>query len=856
MLEPMPTHHRRNTTFTPRIDGVFGRYRVFEPLGSGGVGEVFRARDTEIGRSVALKVLRPLADGDPALARVRAARLLREARAAATIHHPNAVVVFDAGEHDGVPYLVMELVQGKTLRAVIGDPTIRMERKIGWLLDIARALGAAHKKGIVHQDVKPENVMLRDDGVIKVLDFGIARRVFDAGGAQPGAERSDGIYGTPAYVAPERVHGEMGDGLADQFSWGVVAYELLVGEHPWGGDDPAASVTARMLARPPPRPPAERCPEIPKVISRIVLRALSERPRDRFESMDEVIRAMARGWSATAPWPLRALRRVREPWRRRGLAAVGSFAIALTAWIATPPRFAPTRGGEALDAGAFGAAGFGSAISADAQAATDYRAGVEAARRAAGDAAQADLARAVARDPSFAAAHLRAFLFAPRVTDVERANLRTAARLKGALGDHDRALADALEPWLDASGDLAEVERRLASLAAARGDPDFFYALCKVRLLGGSYARAADACRAARTIDPAFADALRLEGEAHLALGDRPSATLALEACVHASPAATSCLRDLARTRSGAGACSLALDAARGLVDLEPEDTAALVELGGAMAATGADDAAVRDVFDRALASLEPARRAAPRAALRAHLAASRGDFAAARRELDTWDAAAHDEADRGEALLARASLERETGREATLVPRARAVLAARDAAATEVDRTIVALVVSYRTGAIARGELAAGRAAWWTREVPPTARDPRVVASWRWVTAYAYAALTADEAEEALALVPDPPLDPVRDESFDEAVGATLLLAGRRDEAIRFLRRAAGSCRAALTPFPSTWAHLELGEALEPTDTPGACAAYRVVLDRWGDARGSKSADRARRRRAALRCE
>src|SRR5262249_4765323 len=150
---------------------TFERYTVEALIGEGGMGHVYRARDTRLERRVALKVI-----NDRASSRDAAARLVREARAAAALDHPNAVAIFDVGELDGPPYIVMELVEGRTLRGLIGDSGTRMSARIAHLADVGRALAAAHRRGLVHRDIKPENVMIRDDGMVKVLDFGIARR--------------------------------------------------------------------------------------------------------------------------------------------------------------------------------------------------------------------------------------------------------------------------------------------------------------------------------------------------------------------------------------------------------------------------------------------------------------------------------------------------------------------------------------------------------------------------------------------------------------------------------------------------------------------------------------------------------
>jgi len=201
------------------------RYLIEAVLGRGGMGEVYEALDTRLGRRVALKLLPADADaGDNQ-------RMMREARAAAAFAHPNVVVVYDVGEVLGSTYIAMELVRGKVLRAFVGDAAIPRARRLRWLCDVAQALAAAHEAGLVHRDVKPDNVMVRDDGTVKVLDFGIARR--QASRVDPSAPtavdnsaigtltEAGVVVGTPLYAAPEQLRSEDLDGRADQFAWGV-----------------------------------------------------------------------------------------------------------------------------------------------------------------------------------------------------------------------------------------------------------------------------------------------------------------------------------------------------------------------------------------------------------------------------------------------------------------------------------------------------------------------------------------------------------------------------------------------------------------------------------------------------------
>ena len=288
------------------------RYEILELLGSGGMGEVYRARDRKLERLVALKVVRV----DKALGTDGAARLLREARAAAALSHPNVLAIYDVGEVQepealrGLAYIAMELVVGKSLRAYIGDPSVSMEQRISWMKDVARALGAAHEAGIVHRDVKPENVMVGFDGVVKVLDFGIARRAagIDAWSSTEGhslpthkgwmnaaglvtVTQDGAIVGTPFYMAPEQLKGDPLDGRADQFAWGVMAYELLTGQPPWKKGRDALAVAAEILTVEP-QPLRALSPSTPQHVESVVLRALSKAGAFRFSSMDLLVAAL------------------------------------------------------------------------------------------------------------------------------------------------------------------------------------------------------------------------------------------------------------------------------------------------------------------------------------------------------------------------------------------------------------------------------------------------------------------------------------------------------------------------------------------------------------------------------------
>jgi serine/threonine-protein kinase len=307
---------------------TFGRYTIEALLGEGGMGSVYRAVDGTLQRPVALKLLRP----DIATSG-GAERLLREARAAAAIEHANAVTVHDVGEVGDTRYIAMELVVGRSLRAYVGDATVPIATRVRWLTDVARALDAAHARGLVHRDVKPENVMVRDDGAVKVLDFGIAGMLGEAAGAReartPAANaeswrmsftftftRDGALVGTPRYMAPEQINGDAVDGRADQFAWGVMAYELLSGTPPWLGDSVSVKAVFDILEKDP-EPLRTVARDVPLELERIVHRALAKKPEDRYASMSAVVAALEGIGKDLAP---------RRAWRAR---VVVGLAIAI-----------------------------------------------------------------------------------------------------------------------------------------------------------------------------------------------------------------------------------------------------------------------------------------------------------------------------------------------------------------------------------------------------------------------------------------------------------------------------------------------------------------------------------------------
>ena len=203
-------------------------------LGAGGMGEVYRARDSRLGREVALKILPAAFASDPD--RVR--RFEQEGRAAAALNHPNIVVVYDAGSQDGVFYVATELLEGETLRERLAGSALPVRKSIDYAIQIARGLAAAHAKGIIHRDLKPENLFLTKDGLVKILDFGLAKQsgIRSTGAhatelaTQPIETDPGKVLGTVGYMSPEQVRGNVADARSDLFSLGVVLYEMVSGK--------------------------------------------------------------------------------------------------------------------------------------------------------------------------------------------------------------------------------------------------------------------------------------------------------------------------------------------------------------------------------------------------------------------------------------------------------------------------------------------------------------------------------------------------------------------------------------------------------------------------------------------------
>jgi len=252
------------------VGKTISRYRVEELLGSGGMGAVYRARDERLDRAVALKIL----SEDALTSSSARQRFVREAQLAATLNHPNIVTIYEVEEADGYHFIAMEYVEGETLRARVARAPLSLQEIVQVGGDVAEALEAAHAVGLIHRDIKPANILLTDSGQPKILDFGIARL------AAGGLTRPGKFFGTPNYMSPEQVTGSNVDGRTDQFSLGVILYQLLTGEKPFVGDSVTAISYQVVNVEPP--PPTKLNPALRPPFDRIVRKVLSKNASDRY----------------------------------------------------------------------------------------------------------------------------------------------------------------------------------------------------------------------------------------------------------------------------------------------------------------------------------------------------------------------------------------------------------------------------------------------------------------------------------------------------------------------------------------------------------------------------------------------
>jgi len=868
---------------------AFDRYRIDALLGEGGMGRVYLAYDTRLARKVALKVLHARAVG--ADGTDGAARLVREARVAAALDHPNLVAVFDVGEADGVPYLVMEYLEGRSLRAHVGDAAVPVATRVRWLLDVARALGAAHAKGLVHRDIKPENVMIKADGAVKVLDFGIARRTqgVDAlaqtidplghtaveGGTIPTLTGEGVLIGTPLYMAPEQMLSRPLDGRADQFAWGVMAFELLTGSVPWGDARTAVSLIAEVVSER--RAPAIVAADVPEPVRAVVARALEKGADARFPTMEALVAALgptslppSAAVSAESPMPDAPGAPV-VPGRGRWRAAIGSVAVAAVlglglGWGAKASR-APGTVVGAPSASASAGVAQGKVIrfidlpppaTDNPEALAAYQQGMRNLHDNAG-AAVTSFVKAVKLDPTFAAAHLRLACWGGRPFSTTA--YREALRFAGKLDARDRALLDAEQPYeVPAVPDYAEADRRLEALHRERPlDVEILYWLARLRAerdVESSIPTAEELVR----LDPTNATAEARLGNLLVDLERPDEARGHLRRCVELSPLSPSCHLALGIVEARGGHCEVFAEAAKSVNVFAADDLLTPFDLLSAAMTSGVPRSGAEAVV----------------AAMRVHPAMAGPDWAAMVDQLEGEIALWYGAMDEATVAFDRVGVSssagsvvgqfsqelgavEEAGDEKRVASLLRDYVAGRAMKQGELPEDAIRLCALREHHVLSEREVARLRDQWRKEASPDLSATPWL----RWLAFDAVPALSPDEAREALALPSALPVPHARQTHVNAQLGHVLLLAGRAAEASRYLEEAAYACRTLYgfstfsSEVPIIRAAFDLGQAREALgDKAAACAAYSRVLARWGHATPrSITAEKARTRSTALRC-
>ncbi|MHC4607088.1 MAG: protein kinase domain-containing protein, partial [Planctomycetota bacterium] len=259
---------------------TLGHCRVERLIGRGGMGEVYLGQHEGLNRSVAIKILPPYLARDSGFTE----RFLREARTAAQLEHPNVVQVHDVGQEGETYYLIMQLVEGQGLDRLLKERGISVRDSVAIVKRIAAALGAAHRLGIIHRDVKPSNILISNDGKVKVSDFGLAKEL----GAGQTISGTGEILGTPHYMSPEQAEGKPADARSDLYSLGATLYRMLTGHPPFGGETPVAIAVRHV--REDPRKPSEINAEIPEELDAVVLKLMAKKPEERYATAEDLIR--------------------------------------------------------------------------------------------------------------------------------------------------------------------------------------------------------------------------------------------------------------------------------------------------------------------------------------------------------------------------------------------------------------------------------------------------------------------------------------------------------------------------------------------------------------------------------------
>jgi serine/threonine-protein kinase len=785
------------------------------------MGAVYLAVDSRLHRRVALKVI--LDSDKPEEVKESAARLLREARSAASLTHPNIVGVFDVGEIDGRVYLAMEYVVGKTMRDLMRDDTIGWQRRLRWLVEVARALGAAHREGLVHRDIKPENVMVRDDGLVKVLDFGIARRTA-AGVVDPTGKTEQAhihtltgkglVIGTPMYMAPEQLKGGEPDVRTDQFSWGVMSYEVLSGERPWPEKSDLLAAVATILTEEP-TSIRKHAPDLPPAVESAVARTLARNPDDRFESMDEIAELLeplavrsgptvskaspttrgSAGRVSARDLPKEEEKKEKEEERRSTKQAMVT-AKSPEHPLAPPPQEKPQswfsvrrRWAFALGVAVMGAATLvvykyrkptvvvvpaptdsvtapiptnSGAVSPteNAEALAAYQEGVQQWRDGSARRSHASLDNAIKADPAFAAAHLEMAvqtLVLGEGTARAQLHYQKAYLHRARLSPRDAEVLAAIEPLVRASADLAAAEKKLReSSAKFKKESIFEYLLGYVHEARLEFEDAKKHYEEAFAHDGQFMPALLAKGRVLQLLGNPKDAREAYGKCIQSSAAAAICLEQRILLLRDQGECDAMEQDARAWQNIEPEAPDPSYQLAAALMARGAPIQSV-EVALRQSWNARKEDRADNEAEDTANIRLAQGDFAGAERATADWATAQTSQevvlqSGPQKQLAFIAYEEGDVAKSARVADGFLKILPALTPSPVGNDPTIWTAEYLFRAGRISKQDLDDKRKTWLKeREANRTQQENMRLGPFRWAQLYAGFAETLDEAKDAI---------------------------------------------------------------------------------------------------------
>ena len=835
-----------------------GPYEIVDEVGQGGMAVVYRARDTTSERDVALKVILDERADDAHQRR----RLLREAEAASAIDHPAVCEVYDVSEDEGRVYIAMELLQGETLRARLDDGPLDPLEALEHARALADVIAAAHALGVVHRDIKPDNVMLTDGG-LKLLDFGIARQMeqhIPVSEAETALTREGAVVGTPGYMAPEQMLGMHVDERSDLFAIGVTLYAMLTGRLPFDGH--TLIEIAVSVVRDTPAPLSAHFGAAWPDLEHTVAMCLAKDPNDRIPSavaLRDRLDAHLEQWRVGPPSPSlppteRAPSTARRWWVAGGVAAV----LVLGIWFGTrDPTTTP-------DPSVGSATASPSVVTltdlpmpqTNEQARVAFGRALAAFRDGSWGRAQSELELALKHDPNLPAAHLRLALFhgASGAGNPKRARdaYQRAASMRAGLTPRDQDLLHALEPMLaHTPPDVKATHDRLVTVAAARPtDAELTFLAAWTALVSGRRDDALRLARGATALDPSYADPWQVVANVLVARGDFASAEEPLRKCAALSPASADCLADLTEVKARLGDCAATLEIARQFAG-RVSDHAGHRTLAWALAGHGAEpaavDAALRraaedDVGDPQRIAVHEVRSAIWAGDLRRAIARSEDALGLAETSEDLGRYA--------RPALLRVQLLEEVGRlpDASKAAKAfidrAAALADAPLAKPADDPTMEMWRIRAAAGDASAEDLDAALTAWRGRWQERSSDATSV-----WLNGPLRMAHDKRGARLGIARAPDPPSwhQAFRHPESLAILGRAQWLAGELDAAVSTLEAAAADCRLLRAPVDLMRTRLLLGRALQEQGAQEeACGVYQSIIDRWSASPESRTRQQA----------